>query len=83
MRLVGGSDIQDVVTLHVGELALLVGKVVGYQGQISFDTSKPDGTPRKLLDVSKLHTLGWRAQVPLEQGLTRTYQAFLGTNKLY
>ena len=71
------------VDVTIGELALLVGKAVGYQGQISFDTSKPDGTPRKLLDVSKLHALGWAAQVPLEQGLARTYQAFLGTNKLY
>ena len=67
----------------IGDLAHLVGKVVGYQGEILFDTSKPDGTPRKLLDVSKLHALGWRARVPLEEGLQRAYQAFLGTNKLY
>ena len=67
----------------IGDLAHLVGKVVGYEGEILFDTSKPDGTPRKLLDVSKLHALGWRARVPLEEGLQRAYQAFLGTNKLY
>jgi len=67
----------------IGDLARLVGKVVGYEGRIEFDTSKPDGTPRKLLDVSKLHSLGWRAQMPLDQGLERAYQAFLGTNKLY
>ncbi|MES2149154.1 MAG: GDP-L-fucose synthase [Pseudomonadota bacterium] len=67
----------------IGELALLVGKVVGYQGEITFDASKPDGSPRKLLDVSKLTGLGWRAQVPLAHGLERTYQAFLDTNKLY
>ena len=67
----------------IGDLATLVGQVVGYQGRIEFDSSKPDGTPRKLLDVSKLTSLGWRAQMPLAQGLARAYQAFLGTNKLY
>ncbi len=67
----------------IGDLAHLVGKVVGYRGRIEFDTSKPDGTPRKLLDVSKLRSLGWSAQMPLATGLERAYQAFLGTNKLY
>ncbi|MFZ3289750.1 MAG: GDP-L-fucose synthase [Telluria sp.] len=60
----------------IRELAQLVGRVVGYQGRIVFDASKPDGTPRKLLDVSKLHALGWRAQTPLEQGLGQAYRAF-------
>jgi GDP-L-fucose synthase len=64
----------------IGELAKLVGEVVGYRGQIVFDTSKPDGTPRKLLDVSKLKSLGWSASMPLEQGLRRAYQAFLDTS---
>ena len=67
----------------IGDLAHLIGKVVDYRGRIVFDISKPDGTPRKLLDVSKLKNLGWSAQMPLEQGLARAYQAFLGTNKLY
>jgi GDP-L-fucose synthase len=67
----------------IGELAILVGKVVGYEGRIVFDASKPDGSPRKLLDVSKLSSLGWRAAVPLGEGLARTYQSFLTTNKLY
>ena len=67
----------------IGELARLVGRVVGYQGRIEFDSSKPDGTPRKLLDVSKLKSLGWSAQMPLAAGLERAYQSFLGTNKLY
>ena len=67
----------------IGDLARLIGQVVGYQGRIEFDTSKPDGTPRKLLDVSKLHALGWRARMPLQEGLQRAYAAFLGTNKLY
>jgi GDP-L-fucose synthase len=67
----------------IGELAKLIGKVVGYRGEIVFDTTKPDGTPRKLLDVSKLKSLGWAAQMPLDEGLTHAYQAFLDTNKLY
>jgi GDP-L-fucose synthase len=71
---------QDVT---IGELAKLVGKTVGYQGRIEFDTSKPDGTPRKLLDVSKLRSLGWSAQTELPVGLESAYRSFLDTNKLY
>jgi GDP-L-fucose synthase len=71
---------QDVT---IGELAKLVGKTVGYAGRIEFDTSKPDGTPRKLLDVSKLRSLGWSAQTALPDGLESAYRAFLDTNKLY
>ncbi|KPK49033.1 MAG: GDP-L-fucose synthase [Thiotrichales bacterium SG8_50] len=62
----------------IGELASLVGKVVGYEGRIVFDTSKPDGTPQKLLDVGRLHTLGWRARTTLSEGLARAYADFLG-----
>jgi GDP-L-fucose synthase len=61
----------------IKSLAQLIAKVVGYQGSIIFDTSKPDGTLRKLLDVSKLETLGWKSSVSLEQGLKDTYQWFL------
>lgn len=61
----------------IAELAHLVGEVVGYRGHIGFDTSKPDGTPRKLLDVSKLQSLGWRARTPLAQGLRQAYAAFV------
>jgi GDP-L-fucose synthase len=61
----------------IGELARLVGEVVGYRGRIVFDSSKPDGTPRKLLDVSKLKALGWSASTPLPEGLRRAYAAFL------
>jgi GDP-L-fucose synthase len=57
-------------------LAELIGKVVGYQGRIAFDTSKPDGTPRKLLDVSKLRSLGWTARTSLEDGLRQTYAGY-------
>ncbi|MCS0608639.1 GDP-L-fucose synthase [Massilia solisilvae] len=60
----------------IAELARLVGQTVGYRGRIVFDTSKPDGTPRKLLDVSKLRALGWQASTPLPEGLRRTYAAF-------
>jgi GDP-L-fucose synthase len=61
----------------IAELARLVGEVVGYTGRIRFDTSKPDGTPRKLLDVSKLRKLGWQASTPLPEGLRRAYAAFV------
>jgi GDP-L-fucose synthase len=61
----------------VRELAELVQQVVGFKGALRFDPSKPDGTPRKLLDVSKLTALGWTAKTPLEQGLAQTYRWFL------
>ncbi|MGX9418443.1 GDP-L-fucose synthase [Vibrio sp. WJH972] len=61
----------------IRELVETVAKVVGYQGNIVFDTTKPDGAPRKLMDVSRLANLGWKAQVSLEQGLATTYQWFL------
>ncbi|MFC4656782.1 GDP-L-fucose synthase family protein [Rheinheimera marina] len=61
----------------IRELVETVAKVVGYQGAIVFDSSKPDGTPRKLMDVSRLKALGWQASVSLEQGLATTYQWFL------
>jgi GDP-L-fucose synthase len=60
----------------IAELARLVGETVGYTGRITFDTSKPDGTPRKLLDVSRLRKLGWQASTPLPEGLRRAYAAF-------
>lgn len=61
----------------IAELARLVGETVGYRGRIAFDISKPDGTPRKLLDVSKLKSLGWQAHTPLPEGLRRAYAAFV------
>jgi GDP-L-fucose synthase len=67
----------------IGDLAKLIGQVVGYRGRIEFDSSKPDGTPRKLLDVSKLRSLGWSAQTALPDGLQNAYRSFLDTNKLY
>jgi GDP-L-fucose synthase len=65
------------VDCTIRELVETVAKVVGYQGHIEFDSSKPDGAPRKLMDVSRLKQLGWQAQVSLEQGLQQTYQWFL------
>lgn len=63
--------------LSIAELAQLIQKVVGFQGSIVYDTSKPDGTPRKLMDVSKLNSLGFRHQVSLEEGIEKAYQDFL------
>lgn len=60
------------------ELAELISKVVGYRGDIRWDSSKPDGTPQKLLDVSKLTGLGWQAGIELEDGIRRVYQWYLG-----
>ncbi|SDS16550.1 GDP-L-fucose synthase [Friedmanniella luteola] len=59
--------------LSIRELAELVALVVGFEGRLEFDTSKPDGTPRKLLDVGKLHALGWQARIGLREGLEQTY----------
>jgi len=61
----------------IAELANTMARVVGFEGDIEFDTSKPDGTPQKLLDVSRLSSLGWQYSVELEQGLEMTYQWFL------
>ncbi|HEY4335052.1 MAG TPA: GDP-L-fucose synthase [Puia sp.] len=62
--------------LEIGELARLIGTIVGYEGRIDHDLTKPDGTPRKLMDVTKLHRLGWKASIPLEAGLRRVYEEF-------
>lgn len=62
--------------LIIADFARLVADVVGYRGRIDFDTSRPDGAPRKLLDVSRINTLGWRATTPLREGLQRMYADF-------
>ena len=80
-------DEADVINVGVGtdlsirELAELVCRVVGYNGRLMFDTSKPDGTPQKLLDVSRLRALGWQARIGLEEGIRETYQWFLSQQK--
>ncbi len=70
-----GSD------LSISELAWMIGEVVGYKGEIVFDPSKPDGTPRKLLDVSRILQLGWRPRIPLREGIARTYQWYLEASR--
>ena len=65
------------VELTIKELAETIQKVVGYQGQINFDTSKPDGNPRKLIDSQCLNSLGWRPKINLKDGLLKTYKDFL------
>jgi GDP-L-fucose synthase len=67
--------------ITIAEFARVVAATVGYSGGISFDTSKPDGTPRKLLDVSRLTKLGWRARTSLQDGIKLAYQAFLSERK--
>lgn len=68
-----GSDIT------IAELARMIAGIVGFRGEIVFDPTRPDGTPRKLLDVSRLSTLGWQAKTPLEVGMRRAYEAYLTT----
>jgi GDP-L-fucose synthase len=63
--------------LTIAEFARLVADVVGFRGKIEFDTTRPDGAPRKLLDVSRINALGWRARIPLREGLQRMYADFL------
>jgi GDP-L-fucose synthase len=70
-----GSDVT------ISELAQTVGRVVGYEGRITFDTSKPDGAPRKLMDSGRLNAMGWTARVGLEQGLALAYQDMLSKLK--
>jgi GDP-L-fucose synthase len=66
--------------LSIKELALLVKEVVGFEGDLVFDTTKPDGTPRKLMDVSKLHSQGWKHKIELKEGLRLAYEDYLGKN---
>ncbi len=68
--------------LTIAELAALVARVVGYTGDIAYDASKPDGTPRKLMDVGRLAQAGWRARTPLEQGLRMSYAEFVANAAL-
>lgn len=65
------------IDLTIKELAETIQRIVGHEGKIIWDHSKPDGTPRKLMDVSKMHALGWKHQVDLEEGISKTYQWFL------
>ena len=76
MERYGGEEHVNVGTgedLSIGELAAMVRRVVGFEGELRFDATKPDGTPRKLLDVSRLKALGWAPRIPLERGIAETY----------
>ena len=66
--------------ISIGDLAILVKKIVGYEGDIVHDLSKPDGTPRKLMDVSKLHSFGWQDTISLENGITEVYKVYSKAN---
>jgi len=79
------QDLGEFVNVGTGEdipvkdLAEMVKEIVGFEGEISWDTTNPDGTPRKLLDVSRIRSLGWRPKVSLKEGISGTYQWYLQT----
>lgn len=81
--LMNNYDGSEIVNIGVGEdisiadLALLVKEITGFEGDIVYDSSKPDGTPRKLLDVSRLTSLGWKAETSLREGIRKTYEWYL------
>ena len=77
------SDIGEFVNIGLGEdvtireLAELIREIVGYSGEIVYDTTKPDGTPQKLLDVSRVHELGWDAKITLRDGISQAYEWYV------
>ena len=75
----GLFNIGSGVDMTIRELAEMVMGVVGFKGQIVYDSSKPDGTPRKLLDVGRMRALGWRAKTALADGISYAYQDYLST----
>ncbi|OKO85281.1 GDP-L-fucose synthase [Bradyrhizobium sp. AS23.2] len=84
MKTYSGAELINIGTgedITIAEFARVVAKVVGYGGDIRFDTSRPDGTPRKLLDISRLAKLGWRARTSLEAGIRRAYAAYLAESQ--
>ena len=77
MRHYSGREMVNIGTgqdCSISEIAALVARVVGFEGRLTYDTSRPDGTPRKLVDVRRLHAMGWRHKIPLYAGLTATYE---------
>ena len=62
--------------LSIKDLAILIAKITSYKGEIRWDTIKPDGTPKKLLDISRITKLGWQPTISLEEGLSNTYEDF-------
>ena len=65
--------------ISIADLAKLIAEIVGYKGEIEFDTSKPDGTPRKLMDVSRINEMGWKASIDLREGIRSVYKDFLSS----
>ena len=62
--------------LTIKELALLIKEITGFKGELKFDSTKPDGTPRKLLDVSRINRLGWTARIDLKEGIREVYESY-------
>jgi GDP-L-fucose synthase len=84
MKTYSGAELVNIGTgedITIADFARLVATVTGYRGEISFDSSRPDGTPQKLLDVSRLAKLGWRARTSLQDGIRLAYQAYLNESK--
>ena len=79
----------EIINIGVGkdhsieEMALMIKRITGYTGELVFDKTKPDGTPRKLLSVDKINALGWRANIDLEQGIRNTYEDFIKKHDYY
>jgi GDP-L-fucose synthase len=73
----GFVNIETGKDLTIKDVALLIKRVIGFEGKLAFDSSKPDGRPRKLMDASKLHSLEWKHIVELEEGIKLAYQDFL------
>jgi GDP-L-fucose synthase len=76
-KVAGLTNIGTGEDVTIAELAKLIKKIIGYNGEIKLDTTKPDGTPRKCMDVSKINALGWRAEISLEEGIAKVYQWYL------
>jgi GDP-L-fucose synthase len=80
MNMHGDEEIVNIGTgreITIKELSELIKEIVGFEGSVSFDAGKPNGTPRKLLDVSRLESLGWNARVSLKDGIRETYRQYL------
>jgi GDP-L-fucose synthase len=79
-----GPDILNIGAgedMTIKELAEIIKKIIGYQGDIKWDDSKPDGTPKKLLDLTKIHNLGWQQKIGLEEGIKNTYDWYVNNIK--
>jgi len=84
MKRYDGSEIVNIGVgedISISELAALIKEIVAYEGDVIYDASKPDGTPRKLLDVSRLHSLGWKAKTGLREGIAKTYEWYAQHHK--